>query len=58
VVCAIAFVAAVCIDRLQLAMARRRLRRFYQQVAGGALATMIAVLTASRTTSTWTRRWW
>ena len=35
-VIAIAFVAAVCIDRLQLLMARRRMPFFYQQVAGGA----------------------
>lgn len=38
----IAFVAAVVIDRLQLSMARRRLPFFYQQVAGGAVATLIA----------------
>ena len=55
-VIAIAFVAAVCIDRLQLVMARRRLPSFYRQVAGGALATVIAVLAAARR-STWTRRW-
>lgn len=47
VVCAVAFGAAVVIDRLQGAMARRRLPRFYQQVAGGAVATLIAVVTAS-----------
>lgn len=41
-VVAIAFVAAVVIDRLQLSMARRRLPFFYQQVAGGAVATLIA----------------
>lgn len=46
-VCVIAFVAAAVIDRLQGAMARRRLPRFYQQVAGGAVATIIAVVTAS-----------
>lgn len=46
-VCAIAFGAAVVIDRLQGAMGRRRLPRFYQQVAGGAVATTIAVVTAS-----------
>lgn len=46
-VCAIAFAAAAAIDRLQGAMARRRLPRFYQQVAGGAVATVIAVVTAS-----------
>jgi uncharacterized membrane protein YjjP (DUF1212 family) len=43
-VVAIAFVAAVCIDRLQLVMSRRRMPFFYCQVAGGALATIIAVL--------------
>jgi uncharacterized membrane protein YjjP (DUF1212 family) len=42
-----AFVAAVCIDRLQLVMARRRLPIFYRQVAGGAVATLIAVAAAS-----------
>lgn len=46
-VIAIAFVAAVCIDRLQLVLARRRLPSFYRQVAGGALATVIAVLAAA-----------
>lgn len=46
-VCVIAFVTAAVIDRLQGAMARRRLPRFYQQVAGGAVATIIAVVTAS-----------
>jgi uncharacterized membrane protein YjjP (DUF1212 family) len=35
----VAFVAAVAIVRLQLAMARRRMPYFYQQVAGGAVAT-------------------
>ncbi len=43
----IAFVAAVCIDRLQLVMARRRLPFFYLQVAGGGVATLIAVLVAA-----------
>jgi uncharacterized membrane protein YjjP (DUF1212 family) len=43
VVVAIALVAAVVIDRLQLRMARRRLPGFYLQVAGGAVATLIAV---------------
>ncbi len=46
-VIAIAFVAAVCIDRLQLVLSRRRLPSFYRQVAGGALATIIAVLAAA-----------
>lgn len=39
----IAFVAAVAIDLLMRAMSRRRLPGFYQQVAGGLLATLIAV---------------
>jgi uncharacterized membrane protein YjjP (DUF1212 family) len=43
-VVAIAFVAAVSIDRLQLVMSRRRIPFFYRQVAGGGLATIIAVL--------------
>ena len=42
-VIALAFVAAVLIDRLQFRMARRRLPAFYRQVAGGAVATLIAV---------------
>ncbi|HET9501299.1 MAG TPA: threonine/serine exporter family protein [Marmoricola sp.] len=42
-VAAIALVTACCIDRMQLAMSRRRLPFFYQQVAGGALATSFAV---------------
>jgi len=45
----IAFVAAVSIDRLQLVMARRRLPAFYRQVAGGGIATMIAVVAAAIT---------
>ncbi|NYD43130.1 threonine/serine exporter family protein [Nocardioides panaciterrulae] len=40
-VIAIAFVAAVCIDRAQVLMSRRRLPFFYQQVAGGAIATIL-----------------
>jgi uncharacterized membrane protein YjjP (DUF1212 family) len=44
-----AFVAAVCIDRLQLVMARRRLPVFYRQVGGGAVATLIAVAAAQTT---------
>jgi uncharacterized membrane protein YjjP (DUF1212 family) len=43
-VVAIAFVAAVAIDRLQMVMNRRRLPFFYRQVAGGGVATLIAVL--------------
>lgn len=46
-VVAIAFVAAVAIDRLLLVMARRRLPFFYRQVAGGGLATLIAVAGAA-----------
>lgn len=46
VVCAIAFAAAVAIDRLQALMSRRRLPSFYQQVAGGGLATLLGVLAA------------
>ncbi len=45
-VCAIAFAAAVSIDRTQALMSRRRLPMFYQQVAGGAVATLLAVLAA------------
>ncbi len=40
----IASVAAICIDRLQLVLSRRRLPFFYRQVAGGAVASVIAVL--------------
>ncbi len=39
----LALVSAVLIDRLQLRIARRRLPSFYQQVAGGGLATLVAV---------------
>lgn len=46
-VIAIAFVAAVCIDRMQFEMGRRRLPFFYRQVAGGGVATIIAVLAAA-----------
>lgn len=42
----IAFVAAACIDRLQLAMQNRRLPYFYQQVAGGVVATLFAAAAA------------
>jgi uncharacterized membrane protein YjjP (DUF1212 family) len=38
-----AFVAAALIDRLQLLLSRRRLPTFYQQVAGGVVATLLAV---------------
>jgi uncharacterized membrane protein YjjP (DUF1212 family) len=40
----IAAVAAIAIDRLQLVMGRRRVPFFYRQVAGGGVATLIAVL--------------
>jgi uncharacterized membrane protein YjjP (DUF1212 family) len=43
VVNVIAFAAAVAIDLLVRAMSRRRLPGFYQQVAGGLLATLVAV---------------
>jgi uncharacterized membrane protein YjjP (DUF1212 family) len=43
-VVAIALVAAVCIDRLQLVLNRRRVPFFYCQVAGGGVATIIAIL--------------
>lgn len=46
-VISIAFVAAICIDRLQLVMARRRLPFFYQQVAGGGVATLLAAAAAA-----------
>ncbi|GAB6983486.1 threonine/serine exporter family protein [Nocardioides pyridinolyticus] len=42
-VAVIAAIAAVAIDRLQLAMSRQRLPFFYRQVAGGAVATLIAI---------------
>ena len=47
VVVAIAFIAAALIDLLKKAMSRRRLPSFYQQVAGGMLATLLAVGTAA-----------
>lgn len=46
-VVAMAFAAAVCIDRLQLLMARRRLPFFYRQAAGGAVATLLAAAAAA-----------
>ena len=39
----LAAVAAMGIDRLQMRIARRRIPGFYQQVAGGGLATLIAI---------------
>lgn len=47
VVIAIAFLAAAGIDLLKKHMSRRRLPTFYQQVAGGLLATLLAVGTAA-----------
>jgi uncharacterized membrane protein YjjP (DUF1212 family) len=47
VVTLIAAVAAMGVDLLQRSMSRRRLPGFYQQVAGGLLATLIAVGTAA-----------
>ncbi|TWG91007.1 uncharacterized membrane protein YjjP (DUF1212 family), partial [Nocardioides sp. J9] len=44
VVVLVAMLAAVCIDRLQMWMTRRRLPGFYQQVAGGVVATVLAAL--------------
>lgn len=43
VVVVLAAFAAAVIDRLQLRIARRRLPVFYQQVAGGGVATLVAV---------------
>ena len=42
VVAAIASVAAMTIDRLQITMSRRRIPTFYQQVMGGGVATLLA----------------
>ena len=42
VVSAVAALAAALIDRVQLVLARRRLPFFYLQVAGGAIATLLA----------------
>jgi uncharacterized membrane protein YjjB (DUF3815 family) len=44
VVVLVAMLAAICIDRLQVLMTRRRLPGFYQQVAGGVVATVLAAL--------------
>ncbi len=44
IVVLVAMLAAVCIDRLQLSMTRRRLPGFYQQVAGGVVATVLATV--------------
>lgn len=42
VVSAVAAVSATLIDRVQIVLARRRLPFFYLQVAGGAIATLLA----------------
>jgi uncharacterized membrane protein YjjP (DUF1212 family) len=47
VVMAIAFVAGVSIDRTIKLMEHRRLPAFYQQVAGGLVATLIAVVAST-----------
>lgn len=47
IVVGIAFLAAAGIDLLKKWMSRRRLPTFYQQVAGGLLATLLAVGTAA-----------
>jgi uncharacterized membrane protein YjjP (DUF1212 family) len=47
VVVVIASIAAIAMDELMRAMSRRRLPNFYQQVAGGLLATLIAVAAAA-----------
>ena len=47
VVSAVAAVAAALIDRVQIVMARRRLPFFYLQVAGGAIATVLAAAVAA-----------
>ncbi len=41
-VVAVAAVSAVCIDRFQHAMSRNRMPNFYQQIGGGAIATVLA----------------
>lgn len=47
VVSVVAAVAAVLIDRVQIVLARRRLPFFYLQVAGGAIATILAAAVAA-----------
>lgn len=47
VVSAVAALAAAMIDRVQILMARRRLPFFYLQVAGGAIATILAAAVAA-----------
>ena len=57
-VVAIAFASAVSIDRLQIVMSRRRLPFFYQQVAGGAVATIAGCAGRVDAAATSTSRWW
>ncbi|CAN5666035.1 threonine/serine exporter family protein [soil metagenome] len=45
----LAFLSALAIDRLQMRIARRRIPSFYQQVAGGGVGTLVAVLAAAVT---------
>lgn len=47
IVCALAFLAACAIDRTQVLMSRWQVPGFYQQVAGGFVATLIAVAAAA-----------
>ncbi len=47
IVSTVAGIAAVLIDRVQIMMARRRLPFFYLQVAGGAIATILAAAVAA-----------
>ena len=47
----LAMVSAVIIDRLQMRIARRRIPGFYQQVAGGLAATLVAVAAAAVSSS-------
>lgn len=47
VVCLLAFLAAVAIDRTQVLLPMGRIPTFYQQAAGGFLATLIAVVAAA-----------
>ena len=46
VVCLLAFFAAVAIDRIKALLPLRRIPAFYQQAAGGFVATLIAVMAA------------
>ena len=47
VVCLLAFLAACAIDGTQLLLPRHRIPAFYQQAAGGFVATLIAVVAAA-----------